>query len=87
MTIYEWSLEGKRICGFIEGSNRYPDGTYVETSDIISAAFDGNLFLIRTENSLYECEADEFCGIEAELEAFVRRIAHENTKDNTRALK
>ncbi|MBR0398072.1 MAG: hypothetical protein IJI10_07350 [Eubacterium sp.] len=84
MVIYEWNLKDRRICGFIEGSDRYPDGTYVETSDIISAAFDGSLFLVRTENSLYECEADDFCGTEEELEAFIKRIARENTKDTTR---
>jgi len=87
MTIYEWNLKGRRICGYLEGSDRYPDGTYVETSDIISAAFDGALFLVRTENSLYECEADDYCGPEEELEAFIRKITRENTKDNTRAIK
>ena len=86
MTIYEWNLKDRRICGYIEGSDRYPDGTYVETSDIISAAFDGSLFLVRTENSLYECEADEFCGTEEELAVFIRRITRENTKDNTRQI-
>ena len=86
MRIYAWTLKDKRICGYIEGSDRYADGTYVETSDMMSAAFDGVLFLIRTENSLYECEADEFRGSDEELKAFVRRIAHENTKDNTRQI-
>ncbi len=86
MLIYEWMLKGKRVCGFIEGSSRYPDGTYIETSEVITAAYDGTLFLIRTENSLYECEAAEFQGSKEELDAFVRWIAHENTKDNTRQI-
>ncbi|MBR2188890.1 MAG: hypothetical protein IJ860_05735 [Eubacterium sp.] len=87
MLIYEWTIKGNRICGFIEGSTRYPDGTYIETSEMITAAFDGSLFLIRTENSLYECEADEFQGSEEELETFIRRIAHDDTKDQTRQIK
>ena len=87
MLLYEWSLKGNRLAGFVEGSDRYPDGTYIETSEMMTAAFDGTIFLIRTGNSLYECEAEEFSGEEGELEAFIRKIAHENTKDNTRQIR
>ncbi len=87
MKLRQWRIMDKYLCGTVEESSRYPDGTYIETSEVVTAAFDGSLFLVRTENSLYECDAGDYTGTNDELEQFIKRIAEQQKRGTTRQLK
>jgi hypothetical protein len=87
MKLKKWNIREKYLCGTVMGSDRYPDGTYIETSEVVTAAFDGSLFLVRTENSLYECELDDYHGAEETLEAFIRTMSEQQKRGTTRQLK
>lgn len=86
MKLRQWSIREKYLCGTVEESSRYPDGTYIETSEVITAAFDGSLFLVRTENSLYECDTSDYSGTQEELDDFIQRIAEQQKRGTTRQM-
>lgn len=87
MKLIRWLIKENRLCGAVVGSDRYSDHTYIETSEIKTAAFDGSDFLIKTANSVYECCADDFEGGEEALEQFILQIAQEIQRDSTRKIK
>ncbi|WP_274940364.1 hypothetical protein [Chordicoccus furentiruminis] len=70
MQLKEWKIDGETISGRVCGSSRYPDGTVIQTSRVIAAAFDGELYLISTKNSTYECYERDYIGPAAELRVF-----------------
>lgn len=84
MKLTEWSIHVRNLCGTVEGSDRYEDGTYIETSEVVTAAFDGSLFLIRTQNSVYECSLDDYRGPEEVLTEFIRRLSEEEKRGMTK---
>ena len=51
MRLKNWTIQDDTISGYIYNSRRYPDGTYVRTSRIIAAAYDGEMLLVHTQNS------------------------------------
>lgn len=77
MRIKNWILENDRISGYLFGSSRYPDGTYVKTSMIIAAAYDGEMLLLHTRNSVYECHVGDYKGDAGVLNEFIRTMAED----------
>lgn len=76
MRLKKWNIDlnEETITGLVSGSRRYPDGTGIRTSRVIAAAFDGDVYLIRTQNSTYECFENDFVGDPETLLIFNRTI-------------
>lgn len=85
MIIRDWKLAGKVLCGYVYGSDRYENGTYIHTSTIVTAAEDDGIFLIRTENSVYECHAEDYAGSNEALQIF-RDWCVEQDRQSTRRI-
>ena len=86
MRIQDWVVRNNKLCGYITDSEYYPDGSYIETSEIMTAAADADTLLIRTANSVYECRISEFGGRDRDLEAFLAEIIQQADKDRTRQI-
>ena len=86
MRIQDWVIRQNKLCGYIVDSDVYPDDSYIETSEIVTAAADQDTLLIRTANSIYECRISEFGGRDRDLDAFLERIIAEAQKDQTRQI-
>jgi hypothetical protein len=67
MTLKNWQVDHNTLYGNAFDHPKYSNGTYVHTSQIISAAYDDGIFLFRTENSVYECHSQSFSGSNVEL--------------------
>ena len=78
MRLKNWTIQDDTISGYIYNSRRYPDGTYVRTSRIIAAAYDGEMLLVHTQNSVYECHESDYKGDPAKLLAFIRTMADDD---------
>ncbi len=76
MRLTNWTIGRnlQTIRGQITGSTHYPDGTNIETSRIAAAAYDGELLLIKTKNSVYECSSEDYLGEEEDLLTFLRTV-------------
>ena len=59
MRLKNWTIQDDTISGYIYNSRRYPDGTYVRTSRIIAAAYDGEMLLVHTQNSIRTMADDD----------------------------
>ncbi len=77
MRLKKWTIQAERISGYISGSDRYPDGTYIKTSRIVAAAYDGEVLLVRTQNSVYECHEKDYIGDPEQLLIFIRIFAED----------
>ncbi len=77
MRLKKWNIESEQISGYLSGSDRYPDGTYIKTSRVITAVYDGELLLIKTQNSVYECYEKDFVGDPEQLLIFIRVFAED----------
>ena len=76
MKLQAWKVMNNELSGRVYGSDVYDDNTLVHTSPLIASVYDDGLFLFRTENSVYECTAEEFDGTDVEL-----NILMENSRD------
>jgi hypothetical protein len=75
MRLIEWAIEGEdTIRGTVRGSMRYPDGTKIRTSRVIAAAYDGEMLMVRTQNSIYECWESDYTGDPEQLLIFIRTM-------------
>ncbi|HAJ74456.1 MAG TPA: hypothetical protein DCM49_06660 [Lachnospiraceae bacterium] len=86
MRIQDWVVRRNKLCGYIVDSDLYPDDSYIETSEIVTAAADADTLLIRTANSVYECRISEYGGREKDLEEFLLKIAADSMVDSTRQI-
>ncbi len=77
MRLKNWSIQSEQISGYISGSDRYPDGTYLKTSRVVTAAYDGEVLLVRTQNSVYECYTEDYTGDPKQLLIFIRIFAED----------
>lgn len=85
MEVRKWVIKNNQLSGYVYGSPRYEDGTPIHTSPIVTAAVDDGLFLIRTENSVYECFGVEYAGEEADLNQFIE-WCREGDRQTTRQI-
>ncbi|MDO4616156.1 MAG: hypothetical protein Q4B03_01705 [Lachnospiraceae bacterium] len=85
LTNWEIGRDLETIRGQITGSTLYPDGTNIETSRIMAAAYDGELLLIKTKNSVYECSSEDYTGVEETLLTFLRTI-NKDTGSSTKII-
>ncbi len=86
LTHWEIGSDYQTVRGQITGSMHYPDGTKIETSRIMAAAYDGDILLIKTKNSVYECDRVDYLGDPDQLETFVHRL-NSNTGSSTKVIK
>ncbi len=79
MRLKKWDIgrDLETIRGQITGSSQYPDGTSVETSRIMAAAYDGEIFLIKTKHSVYECDERDYIGDPEQLLIFIRTTVND----------
>jgi len=85
MRIYNWQIIAGRICGYLPADRRYPNGAYVETSRIVSAAGDDDVVLIKTRNTIYECRMIDYKGSKTDLEEFLRKMRQDRDIDDTQS--
>lgn len=71
MIVRDWKIKDNMLMGAVYGSSRYENGTRIHTSAIVTAAVDEGVFLIRTENSVYECHGEDYIGTEEDLNRFM----------------
>lgn len=83
MKLKKWKIQSEQISGCVVGSPRYPDGTYIKTSRVIAAAYDGQTLLVRTQNSLYECDKKDYVGDPEQFLIFVRIFAEDKGGNTT----
>ena len=50
----------------------------MRTSRIIAAAYDGEMLLVHTQNSVYECHESDYKGDPEKLLAFIRTMADDD---------
>lgn len=84
MKLANWNMERHELLGDVYGSRRYPDGTYIHTSPVVTAVYDDGLFLFRTENSVYECRATDFAGTEVELNLLIENAVQSDRQTTAR---
>ncbi len=77
MRLKNWTVQSEQISGYITGSDRYPDGTYIRTSRVITAVYDGEMLLVKTQNSVYECYEADYQGDPEQLLIFIRIFAED----------
>ena len=46
-------------------------------------AYDDGLFMMRTENSIYECDVQDFIGTEVELNLLIENAEHHDRQTTT----
>ncbi len=86
LTNWEIGRDLQTIRGQITGSMHYPDGTKIETSRIMAAAYDGEILLVKTKNSVYECDKEDYIGDEVMFNTFIRHM-NSNTGSSTKVIK
>ncbi len=76
MRLKKWNVDlgAETITGLVSGSRKYPDGTGIRTSRVLAAAYDGDVYLIRTQNSTYECWEKDYIGEPENLLIFNRTM-------------
>lgn len=79
MRLKNWNIGDETINGYVSGSSKYPDGTFVETSRVMAAAYDGELYLISTQNSTYECYEKDYAGDPEKLLIFARTMVEDRS--------
>lgn len=84
MRLKRWNIVNDTVCGLLFGSSRYPNGTKIRTSQVVAAAYDGEILLVKTQNSVYECYEKDYIGSEEQLLIFIRAMVED--KDGTHAL-
>jgi hypothetical protein len=83
MRLRSWKMIQKDLVGSVSGSRKYDDGTFIHTSPVISMAYDDGLFMMRTENSIYECDVQDFIGTEVELNLLIENAEHHDRQTTT----
>lgn len=83
MKLKRWTIHEEQISGYVEGSRRYRDGTYIKTSRVVAAVYDGQTLLIRTQNSIYECDKSDYVGDPEQLLIFIRVYAEDQAGNTT----
>lgn len=74
MQLSDWDINGQHVRGRLHGGDKYPEGTFVETSRVMAVAYDGEMLLVRTEHSVYECFEKDYVGDPEQLLIFIRTM-------------